>query len=493
MASSIETMVSGSGDPDLAPGSVVGEYCVEGKLGRGGFGTVFKASHPLIGKVVAIKVLSRRFSADPEMVSRFVAEARAVNQIRHRNIIDIFAFGQLEDNRHYYIMEYVEGETLDRRLKRGSLSLVETLSILRPIARALDAAHLAGIAHRDLKAENVVLATDADGSPFPKLLDFGIAKLLDADEDDTSISHRTRTGAPMGTPYYMSPEQSRGRNVDHRTDHYAFGVLAYLMLTGRFPLDGPDYMSILMRQVHDDPPPASHHVPGLPEPVDHALAWCMAKSPDERPPDLTTVVRALEVVAGITPQFAIQPVQIPVRIPTMVTSPSLSIPPPPVVRSSPRRLAILAVAVVTAAAITFAITNGSSCQPTNSGGLAAASPDAAVVAVARPIDASSALIAVDAPAEPTVVTITLDGAPPNAEVRIGGQLVGVAPRIQIPRGSHEVMLVLDAEGYQASSFAITPDRDRRQVAKLKPRTARPPIRRTGSSDEPTNDIERFPR
>src|SRR5438067_2419142 len=165
------SMPSAPVDPDLAAGQVVGEYTVETKIGQGGFGAVFKAVHPLIGKVVAIKVIARKFSVDPEMVSRFVAEAKAVNQIRNRHIIDIFSFGQLEDGRHYYVMEYLEGEALDAMLDREhKLSLETALPILRAIARAIDAAHAKGIAHRDLKPENVFLANDDEGGHFPKLL-----------------------------------------------------------------------------------------------------------------------------------------------------------------------------------------------------------------------------------------------------------------------------------------------------------------------------------
>ena len=282
-------------DPDLTPGQVVGEYQVERKIGQGGFGAVFKAVHPLIGKLVAIKVLSQRFSVDPQMVSRFVSEARAVNQIRHHNIIDIFSFGTLEDGRFYYVMEYLDGEPLDRRLaRRGRMSLAEALPILRAIARALDAAHAKGIAHRDLKAENIFLAAHPDGV-FPKLLDFGIAKLMTPED---VLSHKTRTGAPMGTPHYMSPEQCHGRAVDHRTDMYAFGVLAYLMLTGVYPLDGDDYMAILMRQVHDEPVPPSSVQPELPGGVDAAIAWLMRKDPAARPGLLMEAVRMLEQVSG---------------------------------------------------------------------------------------------------------------------------------------------------------------------------------------------------
>jgi serine/threonine protein kinase len=142
-----EPTAIGGGDRPLETGDVVGEYVIQAPLGKGGFGTVYRATHPVIGKQVAIKVLARRYSSDEEMVSRFVAEARAVNQIRHRNIIDIFSFGQLPDGRHYYVMEFLDGAPLDRHLNdHGSLPLDKALPILRAIARALDAAHAKGIA-----------------------------------------------------------------------------------------------------------------------------------------------------------------------------------------------------------------------------------------------------------------------------------------------------------------------------------------------------------
>ncbi|MCA9676510.1 MAG: protein kinase, partial [Myxococcales bacterium] len=288
-------------DKDLQPGQQVGEYVVEAKIGEGGFGTVFRASHPLIGKVAAVKVLNRQYSADPEMVSRFVAEARAVNQIRHRNIIDIFAFGALDDGRHYYVMEFLDGQPLDEYLGEvGAMALGDAIPILRSVARALDAAHAKGIAHRDLKPENIFLAHESDGTVFPKLLDFGIAKLMGSSAGGSM--HKTRTGAPIGTPYYMSPEQCRGRDVDHRTDIYAFGVVAYKLLTGEVPFDGDDYMDILLKQIGEEPVPPSQRLPGLPASVDDAIAWMMKKDPAGRPPNLISAMRALEdaaVAAGV--------------------------------------------------------------------------------------------------------------------------------------------------------------------------------------------------
>jgi eukaryotic-like serine/threonine-protein kinase len=271
-------------DGDLEAGQQVGEYVIENKIGEGGFGAVYRATHPLIGKVAAVKVLARQYSADPQMLSRFVAEARAVNQIRHRNIIDIFAFGQIEDGRHFYVMELLDGEPLDRFVEEtGGCSLGAAIPILREVARALDAAHAKGIAHRDLKPENVFLVRDADGTMTPKLLDFGIAKLLGSASQETG--HRTRTGSPIGTPYYMSPEQCRGRDVDHRTDIYSFGCLAYELLTGKVPFDAEENITILFKQINDEPVPPSQVVaenpalPPLPAGVDEAIAWMMKKEP----------------------------------------------------------------------------------------------------------------------------------------------------------------------------------------------------------------------
>jgi serine/threonine-protein kinase len=322
--------VSVAKEIQLEAGYPVGEYEIEAKIGEGGFGSVFRAVHPVIGKVVAIKVLHRRYSAQPEMVRRFVAEARAVNQIRHRNIIDIFAFGQLDDGRHYYVMEYLEGMTLEQYItERGPMGLGEAIPILRQLARALDAAHSKGIAHRDLKPDNVFMAMDEDGAGQPKLLDFGIAKLL---SEEAPQKYKTRTGAPIGTPQYMSPEQCRGRNVDHRTDIYGFGIMAYRMLTGMLPFDGEDYMEILMAHLQQEPRPPSAIVTNLPVGVDEAVLWMLQKDPAERPPNLLTAVRSLEAAAeaaGIVlpraPSLA--------RMPIVSTSPVAVQGTPPVVTS----------------------------------------------------------------------------------------------------------------------------------------------------------------
>jgi eukaryotic-like serine/threonine-protein kinase len=284
----------GSADHDLPSGFTVGEYTIEKKLGEGGFGSVYRAVHPLIGKTVAIKVLNRQYSSNPQMVSRFIAEARAVNQIRQRNIIDIFSFGALDDGRHYYVMELLEGMTLDEFIRsKGRLSVEVAIPILRSVARALDAAHAAGIAHRDLKPENVFLVADEDGGIFPKLLDFGIAKLL----VDTKGGHKTRTGAPMGTPRYMSPEQCRGRNVDHRTDVYSFGILTHEALTGRAPFEGEDVMDLLVKQTSSPAPPVSSVCKDLSREIDAPILHMLEKEPTARPASCGAAIEALTAAA----------------------------------------------------------------------------------------------------------------------------------------------------------------------------------------------------
>ena len=278
-------------DKDLAVGDIVGEYRIEGKLGEGGFGTVYRALHPVIGKHAAVKVLNRQFSANPQMVSRFIAEARAVNQIRHRNIIDIFAFGQLADGRQYYVMELLDGRPFDQYLtSQKRLSLAQAVPILRGVTRALDAAHNKGIVHRDLKPENVYLVFDEDGDVEAKLLDFGLVKLLSSGSTGGE-HHKTKTGTPMGTPYYMSPEQCRGVEVDRRTDVYSFGALVYQTLTGEVPFDGGSPMDVLLKHMTQEPPSASETCPDVPRALDAPIKRMLAKDREDRP---ATVGQALE-------------------------------------------------------------------------------------------------------------------------------------------------------------------------------------------------------
>ena len=281
-------------EPDLPAGSMVGEYRVEQKIGEGGFGKVYAAVHRVIGKRAAVKVLAGAFAGSPGVVARFVAEARAVNRVRHRHIVDIFAFGTVASGHPFLVMELLEGATLARSLElRGHLSPAEAIPILRQVARALDAAHAAGIVHRDLKPDNVFLCSEAGGG-LVKLLDFGIAKLL----GPGPAAHRTRTGAPVGTPLYMAPEQCRGEAVDPRTDIYALGVMAHVMLTGTLLFDGPSAVDIMFQHTRDEPAAMSTVRADLPPLLDEPVLRMLAKAPADRPASAGEAVGALAAAAA---------------------------------------------------------------------------------------------------------------------------------------------------------------------------------------------------
>ena len=258
-------------------GTMVGEYAIDGVLGEGGMGKVYSATHPIIAKRAAVKVLHPALSRNRESVERFVQEARSVNQIGHPNIVDIFAFGTLLDGRSYFVMEYLRGKSLRDRLRAGPLRLPETLALLDTVAQALEAAHEAGIVHRDLKPDNIFLVELKGSAPQVKLLDFGIAKLLG---NDAALTERTRTGNLMGTPAYISPEQARGYAVDHRTDIYAFGCLAFELVTGRLPYPSDNAADMIAQHLYGDVPSARGHA--SPE-LDALLTAMMAKDAGARP------------------------------------------------------------------------------------------------------------------------------------------------------------------------------------------------------------------
>jgi serine/threonine-protein kinase len=219
-------------DLRVTAGTDVGGYVIDGELGRGGMGIVYAATHPVIGKRVAIKVLKPSLSANPASVERFIQEARAVNQIGHPNIVDIFAFAALPDGRRYLVMDLLEGESLRTRVRRGPMHVREAAHVLDEVASALMAAHAKGFIHRDLKPDNIFLVTHPSRTDV-KLLDFGLAKLLPA---AGARVFRTATGAQIGTPDYMSPEQLRAADdLDTRTDVYSLGVTAMECLIGKRP------------------------------------------------------------------------------------------------------------------------------------------------------------------------------------------------------------------------------------------------------------------
>ncbi|PKN26392.1 MAG: hypothetical protein CVU65_05815 [Deltaproteobacteria bacterium HGW-Deltaproteobacteria-22] len=281
--------------PDVPPGTMLGEYVVRRRIDAGGMGTVYAGGHPVIGKKVAIKLIHPHVAQNPENIQRFKQEAMVVNAIGDPGIVDIFGFGEYDDGRYYFVMEYLRGERLLEFLKRhGKLGAFAAGQLLRMLALSLAAAHAKGVIHRDLKAENIFLVPSNDGHwpPRTKLLDFGLAKLLES--IDGQDLPKTRQGITLGTPYYMSPEQCRGKPVDARSDIYALGVLGYEMITGRLPFvheDLTEVMHMHLREKVQLPPAADR--PAL---VDELILGCLEKNPEDRPHDMHEVISALEMI-----------------------------------------------------------------------------------------------------------------------------------------------------------------------------------------------------
>jgi serine/threonine-protein kinase len=467
-------------DLALKRGTTVGEYVVEGRLGVGTFGEVYRAIQPLIGKQVAIKVLSRKYSVDPHIVSRFIAEARAVNQIRHKNIIDIFSFGQLPDGRHYHIMELLSGTTLDEHLKaKKRLPVAETIVILQALARALDAAHAAGIAHRDLKPANVFLGHEDDGKPFPKLLDFGIAKLM---SDDVPRHHQTATGAAVGTPDYMSPEQCQGPDVDHRTDIYAFGVMTYQLLTGRLPFVGTNVVEVLVKQMTATADPPSRVVPDLPDRLDEPILWMMSKKKEDRPQNLATAIRALEDAArasGIEVAKSSStgdPLSRPSNPPPAMiaatyhladTLPSSSAKPvslPLPSRPKPRTGWLIAgIAVLAIIPLVVSVSKLGANSDLDEAPLAVAPVLAALPIVEEPKKPEEPVRE-----EPKTIELRVSSTPAEVAIYAGDVQLGKAPCVvNLPRGSEPVELELRREGYETLKKTIVPIADGELEVQLK--------------------------
>ena len=268
----------------VAVGDDIGGYVIDGELGRGGMGIVYAATHPVIGKRAAIKVLKPSLSDNPATVERFVQEARSVNQIGHPNIVDIFAFGTLPDGRSYLVMDLLEGESLRARIKRGPLHVREAANVIDEIASALIAAHDKGFVHRDLKPDNVFLVAHPGRSDI-RLLDWGLAKLVAQPIGERA--YRTATGAQIGTPDYMSPEQVRAGEVDGRSDIWALGVLAFECLYGRRPRRNADGSFVLSKP----PEQLLADLPFVPNDLAQLIGAMLAHAPEDRP--TLAAVRAL--------------------------------------------------------------------------------------------------------------------------------------------------------------------------------------------------------
>ena len=263
-------------------GRNVGSYRVVKALGKGGMGAVYMAEHPVIGSKVAIKFLHPQYATDKKIVDRFFNEARAVNVIGHDNILKILDLNVTEDNRHYFIMEFLHGKALQDLVKPDvPMPLEEAGPVLLQVCEALQAAHDHGIIHRDLKPDNVYLIVHKGKKNFVKVVDFGIAKLTDEQGQSTG---KTQTGMVMGTPAYMSPEQAGGmtNRIDARSDIYSLGCMMYQMATGKLPFPGTSFGEVLIGHLQIPPTPPRQVVPEIPEAYEAIVLKCLEKKQEDR-------------------------------------------------------------------------------------------------------------------------------------------------------------------------------------------------------------------
>ncbi len=282
---------------NISAGVRLGQYEIVARLGAGGMGEVYRARDTRLGREVAVKALSGEFSSDPQRLSRFQTEARSASALNHPNIVTIHEIGQ-SAAMPFIVMELVDGKTLRELLYTGPLPVRKALNIAAQLADALAGAHGAGIVHRDVKPENVMITREG----FAKVLDFGLAKMEQresgngAHRRDLTVTEETRDGAVIGTAGYMSPEQASGQPVDFRSDQFAFGSLVYEMLTGRRAFQRPTRAETLAAIIRDEPEPIGGLAPRVPVPLRWIVERCLSKLPDDRYEATRDLARDLQSV-----------------------------------------------------------------------------------------------------------------------------------------------------------------------------------------------------
>jgi serine/threonine protein kinase len=278
-------------------GSVLGSYRVLEMLGRGGMGFVYRAEHMKLGREVALKLLRSDYALRRDAVARFFQEARTVNRVRHRNIVDVTDFVELDDGTTFIIMELLSGESLGQ-WARGGVDLPRALAVLVQICDGLAAAHDVGVIHRDLKPDNVFVVPTSDGAELVKLLDFGVAKLVNRDDED--VGFQTAAGAVIGTPAYMSPEQAGGMAVDPRSDIYSLGAIMYELFCGQPMFRGRSFGEYVRKHLTEMPVPPRSTAGGMAmDPRLEALIMkCLAKDPSERFQNIVELRDALLAMLG---------------------------------------------------------------------------------------------------------------------------------------------------------------------------------------------------
>ena len=289
-------------------------YKIIKKLGAGGMGAVYLAEHVMIERRVAIKILSQDFASKPDLVQRFIQEARAAARIGHENIVEVHDFGETASGSVFFTMEFLEGHDLAHAIQEaGSLPIPRIRHIMGQLCRALAAAHAKGIVHRDLKPENIYLVDKEGKSDFVKILDFGIAKMTTMEAGNAKPgggagtgNRLTQSGMIFGTAEYMSPEQARGETPDHRVDIYALGCILYEMLTGKVPFHAETYMGTLTKHMFEAPEPPSRRNRNIPTDIEAICLRAMDKDRARRFQSMTEFAQAIDGELAVTPPPPVQ-------------------------------------------------------------------------------------------------------------------------------------------------------------------------------------------
>jgi serine/threonine-protein kinase len=292
-------------DPFIDRTILGGQFHITKKIGTGGMGSVYQARQVDMNRDVAIKILHPKLAARKDLASRFRREARAMSQLTHPNTVKVFMYGQLEDELGegslFIVMEYLEGRNLNRAVKReGPLSVEQATTILIQVCGALQEAHNMGIVHRDLKPENIFLCRQGELLDYPKVLDFGLAKVTERQMRPGSIQ-LTQEGMVFGTPEFMSPEQAQGKTIDLRSDIYSLAVILYEAVTGKLPFDARTPMEFIQKHVVEAPIPLNERLEGFSFSDDlwRAISVALAKSPDARQQTAMEFAAALRPHAGL--------------------------------------------------------------------------------------------------------------------------------------------------------------------------------------------------
>ncbi len=309
-------------------GKTLGSYRLVEQIGQGGMATVFKAYQPSMDRYVAVKILPSHFTQDATFVARFTQEARVLAKLEHPHILPVYDYGE-QEGITYLVMRYIEAGTLhDLITQRGTLNLHEIARLLGQVGRALGYAHERGVIHRDIKPSNVLI--DPQGNAF--LTDFGIAKIV------AGTANYTGTGAVIGTPAYMAPEQGLGKPLDARCDIYALGVMLYEMVTGQVPFDAETPLAVMMKHVYDPLPLPRSLRPDVPEVIERIILKALAKLPEDRFQSAVQMVETLErAVDGLPTEVSLPPIPggATAVIPTLPPSPPAAAPAAPAPAPSP--------------------------------------------------------------------------------------------------------------------------------------------------------------